>query len=77
MVEFGIADWLTLAQTIGIIGTMVMTLYFSKRQLRGLNVDVETRVLNDLDGRRHRLSEFFMDRLVTLFSLTMLIGMAL
>jgi hypothetical protein len=34
MVEFGFADLLTLAQTAGIIGTMIMTLYFSKRQIR-------------------------------------------
>jgi hypothetical protein len=31
MVELGLADWLTLTQTAGIIGTMLMTLYFSKR----------------------------------------------
>ena len=43
MVELGFADWLTLAQTVGIIGTMLMTLYFSKRQIQGITVDVETR----------------------------------
>ena len=43
MVDFGLADWLTLAQTVGIIGTMLMTLYFSRRQIQGITVDVETR----------------------------------
>src|ERR1700731_2823125 len=61
MVEFGFADWLTLAQTVGIIGTMLMTLYFSKRQIQGLTVDVETRVLNDLDEKRYRISELLID----------------
>jgi hypothetical protein len=36
MVKFGFADSLTLAQTIGIVGTMLLTLYFSKRQLQGI-----------------------------------------
>jgi hypothetical protein len=62
MVELGFADWLTLAQTVGIIGTMLMTLYFSKRQIQGITVDVETRVLNDLDEKRYRISELMLDR---------------
>jgi|SRR6266851_3125298 len=62
MVELGLADWLTLTQTAAIIGTMLMTLYFSKRQIQGLTVDVETRVLNDLDEKRYRISELLIDR---------------
>jgi hypothetical protein len=46
--ELGFSDALSLAQTIGIVGTMVLTLYFSKRQIQGLSIDVETKVLNDL-----------------------------
>ena len=62
MVELGFADWLTLAQTVGIIGTMLMTLYFSKRQIQGITVDVETRVLNDLDEKRYRISELLIEK---------------
>jgi hypothetical protein len=62
MVELGLADWLTLTQTAGIIGTMLMTLYFSKRQSQGLTDDVETRVLNFLDEKRYRISEVLIDR---------------
>jgi hypothetical protein len=61
MVGLGLADLLSLAQTVGIIGTMIMTLYFSKRQIQGITVDVETRVLNDLDEKRFRISELFID----------------
>lgn len=46
--EIGFLDALSLAQTIGIVGTMVLTLYFSKRQVQALSSE-ETRVLNDLD----------------------------
>jgi len=32
--EIGFSDVLSLAQTIGIVGTLVLTLYFSKRQIQ-------------------------------------------
>jgi len=49
MVELGFSDILSVARTIGIVGTMVLTLYFSKRQIQSLSVDVESRVLNDFE----------------------------
>lgn len=61
MADFALSDWLTLAQTVGIIGTMLMTLYFSNRQIKGITVDVETRVLNDLDEKRYRISELLLN----------------
>jgi hypothetical protein len=57
MVELGFADTLSLAQTIGIVGTMVLTLYFSKRQIQSLSIDQQTRVLNDLDEKFHKKAE--------------------
>jgi hypothetical protein len=42
---------LSIAQTIGIIGTLLLTLYFSKREVRGISVDIETKVLSDLDEK--------------------------
>ena len=50
MVEFGFGDVLSLAQTFGIVGTLILTLYFSKRQIQSLSIDQQTRVLNDLDA---------------------------
>jgi hypothetical protein len=61
VVGLGFADLLSFAQTIAIIGTMIMTLYFSKKQIQGITVDVETRVLNDLDEKRYRISELMVD----------------
>ena len=51
MVEgiIGFSDMLSIAQTVGIVGTMVLALYFSKRQIQGLSIDQQTRVFNDLD----------------------------
>jgi hypothetical protein len=59
--ELGFSDALSLAQTIGIVGTMVLTLYFSKRQIQGLSIDVETKVLNDRE-KVHRMGEMLVER---------------
>lgn len=61
MVQIGFSDALTLAQTIGIVGTMVLTLYFSKRQVQALSSDTETRVLNDLDKKFHNMAMLVME----------------
>jgi len=62
MVEgiIGFSDMLSIAQTIGIVGTMVLTLYFSKRQIQALSSDQETRVLNDLDEKFHNIAMLIM-----------------
>src|SRR5690242_21933481 len=57
----GFSEMLSLAQTIGIVGTMVLTLYFSKKQIQSLSVDQQTRVLNDLDEKFHNMAELAMD----------------
>ena len=52
---------LSMAQTIGIVGTMTLTLYFSKRQIQSLSIDQQTRVLNDLDEKFHKMAELIME----------------
>jgi hypothetical protein len=59
--EIGFSDVLSLAQTIGIVGTMVLTLYFSKRQIQSLSIDQQTRVLNDLNEKYHNMAELAME----------------
>jgi hypothetical protein len=62
MIELGFGDVLSLAQTIGIVGTMILTLYHSKRQLQTLSSSQQTRVLNDLDEKVHKMSELVIER---------------
>ena len=62
MVNIGYLDILQIAQTIGIVGTLLITLYFSNRQISGLSVDLETKVLSDLDEKVHRLEEHLLER---------------
>jgi hypothetical protein len=62
MSDLGLSDLLSLTQTLAIIGALLLTLYFSRRQLEALKVDLETRVLNDLDEKFHRLGEIFIEK---------------
>ena len=57
-----ISDVLSITQTIGIIGTLLLALYFSRRQIKDLSVDTETKVLSDLDEKMHRLEEHLLER---------------
>ena len=61
MVLIGFSDALSLAQSIGIVGTMILTLYFSKRHIQALSSDTETRVLNDLDEKFHSMAALVME----------------
>jgi hypothetical protein len=45
MVEVGIAEYFGIGAAIGIIGTMFVVLYFSRKHMQRLTVDVKTKVL--------------------------------
>ena len=54
-----ISDVLSITQTIGIIGTLLIAVYFSRRQVKDLSVDTETKVLSDLD---EKMQEHLLER---------------
>jgi hypothetical protein len=62
VLDIEISDVLSITQTIGIIGTLLLALYFSRRQIKDLSVDTETKVLSDLDEKMHRLEEHLLER---------------
>ena len=62
MGNLGLNDWLTLAQTAGIVASLILTLYFARRQSQTMTLDVESRVLNDLDEKRYRISELLIEQ---------------
>jgi hypothetical protein len=53
----GFSDMLSIAQTVGTVGTMVLTLYFSKKQIQSLSIDTQTRGLNDLGEKFLKIVE--------------------
>jgi hypothetical protein len=62
VLDIGISDMLSIAQTAGIIGTLLIALFLSRREVRDLSTDIETNVLSDLDEKMHRLEEHLLER---------------
>jgi hypothetical protein len=62
VLDVGISDMLSIAQTVGIVGTLLITLFLSRREVRDLSTDIETKVLSDLDEKVHRLEEHLLER---------------
>ncbi len=56
MSEIGIAEYFGIGEAIGIIATLFVILYFSRKQMQALSVDIETKVLNDLAERMHGIT---------------------
>ena len=62
MVGLGIAEYFSMAEALGIIGTLFVVLYFSRKQMQSLSVDIETKVLNDLDEKMHELTQMAIEK---------------
>ena len=61
MVEVGIAEYFGIGEALGIIGTMFVVLYFSRKHMQRLTVDVQTKVLNDLDEKVRKMAEIIIE----------------
>jgi hypothetical protein len=57
MVEVGVAEYFSMAEAIGIIAAVFVVLYYSRKQMQVLSVDIETKVLNDLDEKLRSAGE--------------------
>src|SRR5215213_3840284 len=62
MIEVGIAEYFDIGEAFGIIGTMFIVLYFSRKQMQSLSVDIETKVLSDLDEKMHGLTQMAVEK---------------
>jgi hypothetical protein len=62
MVEVGIAEYFGMAEALGIIATLFVILYFSRKQMQSLSVDIQTKVLNDLDEKVHKMAEIIIEK---------------
>jgi hypothetical protein len=62
MTEVDIAEYFGMAEALGIISTLFVILYFSRRQMQALSVDIETKILNDLDERIHGITQMLVER---------------
>jgi hypothetical protein len=62
MVEVGIAEYFGMAEALGIIATLFVVLYFSRKQMQSLSVDIQTKVLNDLDEKVRKMAEIIIEK---------------
>jgi hypothetical protein len=48
MVELGIVDYFVMGEAVGIVATLFVSFFYSRKQMQKLSVDIETKVLSDL-----------------------------
>jgi hypothetical protein len=62
MAELGIVEYFAIGEAVGIIATFFIITYFSRKGLQSVGVDIETKVLNDLDEKIHGMAEMLVHR---------------
>jgi hypothetical protein len=62
MAELGLAEYFSMAEALGIIATLFVILYFSRKQMQSHSVDVQTKVLNDLDEKVRKMAEIIIEK---------------
>jgi hypothetical protein len=62
MVEIGIVEIIGMGGALGRIGTMSIVLCFSRKQAQGFTVDIETKVLNDLNEKVRKMAEIIIEK---------------
>jgi hypothetical protein len=62
MVEIGIVEIIGLAGSLGIVGSFLVVLYNSRKQAKGFKLDIETKVLNDLDEKARKMVEIIIEK---------------
>jgi uncharacterized membrane protein YpjA len=60
MAELTLVDYFIMGEAVGIVATLFVAFYYSRKQMQKLSVDLETKVLNDLDDKLHGVAEMAM-----------------
>ena len=62
MAEIGLVDYFVMGEAVGIVATLLVSFYFSRKQMQKLSVDIETKVLSDLDEKITGLSQLLVEK---------------
>src|ERR671931_2051106 len=62
MAELGLLDYFVMGEAVGIVATFVVAFYFSRKQMQKLSIDIETKVLSDLDEKIHDLTHMAVEK---------------
>src|SRR5690348_12655952 len=61
MVELGLVDYFV-REAVGIVATLFVSFFYSRKQMQKLSVDIETKVLSDLDEKMNDLTHMAVER---------------
>ena len=61
MTEIGIAEYAASVHAVGIIATLFVILYYTRKQMKSFSIDLETKILNDLDDNFVRITQMVME----------------
>jgi hypothetical protein len=62
MAELGLVDYFVMGEAVGIVATFVMAFYYSTKRMQKLSVNIETKVLSDLDEKMHGLTQMAVEK---------------
>ena len=62
MAELALVDYFVMGEAIGIVATLFVSFYFSRKQMQKLSVDIETKVLSDLDEKMNDLTRVAIEK---------------
>ena len=70
MAELGLVDYFIMGEAIGIVATLLVSFYYSRKQMQKLSTDIETKVLSDLDDKSNELTRLAIEKpqLMKIFS---------
>ena len=57
MTELSIVDFFIILEAVGIIATLGVMLFYSRKQTKELSTNIESNILSDLDSKLHNLME--------------------
>jgi hypothetical protein len=62
MAELALVDYFVMGEAIGIVATLFVIFYFSRKQMQTLSIDIETKVLSDLDDKINDLTRLAVEK---------------
>lgn len=62
MAEISVSELISLSEAVGIISTLFVIFYFSRKGVNSVLIDIETKVLNDLDEKIHEIAGMLVHR---------------
>ena len=62
MVELSLVDYFVMGEAVGIVLTFIFSLYYSRKHMQKLSVDIETKILSDLDDKVNDLTRMIVEK---------------